>query len=160
VAVLGTHFDGGRGSLAGAVWAAPETGSVRIEAAAFSNHTAPVWVGGQGMVQRSWDLRTALMIGEGRGLYDLTFSRTVWRLYGGAKGLVIWYYPGEGRGFSAREYNDEQANAACSGDAVFLYSGCLATYPGEGRCAYSPVLKVDFRLECALGGDKCVCSTC
>jgi hypothetical protein len=23
---------------------------------------------------------------------DLTFSRTVWRLYGGAKGLVVWYY--------------------------------------------------------------------
>jgi hypothetical protein len=25
-------------------------------------------------------------------LYDSTFSRTVWRLYGGAKGLVVWYY--------------------------------------------------------------------
>jgi hypothetical protein len=25
-------------------------------------------------------------------LYDSTFSRTVWRLYGGAKGLVMWYY--------------------------------------------------------------------
>jgi hypothetical protein len=25
-------------------------------------------------------------------LHDLTFSRTVWRLYGGAKGLVMWYY--------------------------------------------------------------------
>ena len=24
-------------------------------------------------------------------LYDSTFSRTVWRLYGGAKGLVMWY---------------------------------------------------------------------
>jgi hypothetical protein len=26
-----------------------------------------------------------------RSLYDSTFSRTVWRLYGGAKGLVMWY---------------------------------------------------------------------
>jgi hypothetical protein len=25
-------------------------------------------------------------------MYDSTFSRTVWRLYGGAKGLVMWYY--------------------------------------------------------------------
>jgi hypothetical protein len=25
------------------------------------------------------------------GTYDSTFSRTVWRLYGGAKGLVMWY---------------------------------------------------------------------
>jgi hypothetical protein len=25
-------------------------------------------------------------------LYDATFSRTVWRLYDGAKGLVVWYY--------------------------------------------------------------------
>jgi hypothetical protein len=25
-------------------------------------------------------------------LYDSTFSRTVWRRYGGAKGLVVWYY--------------------------------------------------------------------
>jgi hypothetical protein len=24
-------------------------------------------------------------------IYDSTFSRTVWRLYGGAKGLVVWY---------------------------------------------------------------------
>jgi hypothetical protein len=24
-------------------------------------------------------------------LYDSTFSRKVWRLYGGAKGLVVWY---------------------------------------------------------------------
>ena len=24
-------------------------------------------------------------------LYDSTFSRTVWRLYGGSKGLVMWY---------------------------------------------------------------------
>ena len=24
-------------------------------------------------------------------LYDPTFSRTVWRMYGGAKGLVVWY---------------------------------------------------------------------
>jgi hypothetical protein len=24
-------------------------------------------------------------------LYDSTFSRTVWRLYGGAKCLVMWY---------------------------------------------------------------------
>jgi hypothetical protein len=27
-----------------------------------------------------------------RSLYDSTFSRIVWRLYGGAKGLVMWYY--------------------------------------------------------------------
>jgi hypothetical protein len=26
-------------------------------------------------------------------LHDPTFSRTVWRMYGGAKGLVMWYYP-------------------------------------------------------------------
>ena len=25
-------------------------------------------------------------------LYDPTFSRTVWGLYGGAKGLAVWYY--------------------------------------------------------------------
>ena len=25
-------------------------------------------------------------------LYDSTFSTTVWRLYGGAKGLAMWYY--------------------------------------------------------------------
>jgi hypothetical protein len=24
-------------------------------------------------------------------LDQLTFSRTIWRLYGGAKGLVVWY---------------------------------------------------------------------
>jgi hypothetical protein len=24
-------------------------------------------------------------------LYDSTFSRIVWGLYGGAKGLVVWY---------------------------------------------------------------------
>jgi hypothetical protein len=28
----------------------------------------------------------------GVSLYDSTFSRNVWRLYGGAKGLVMWYY--------------------------------------------------------------------
>jgi hypothetical protein len=27
-------------------------------------------------------------------LYDSTFSRTVWRLYGGAKDLVMWYRSG------------------------------------------------------------------
>jgi hypothetical protein len=28
----------------------------------------------------------------GHGLiYDSTFSRNVWRLYGGAKGIVMWY---------------------------------------------------------------------
>ena len=27
-----------------------------------------------------------------RVLHDSTFSRTVWRLYGGAKGLMMWYY--------------------------------------------------------------------
>ena len=26
-----------------------------------------------------------------RHIYDSTFSRTVWWLYGGAKGLVMWY---------------------------------------------------------------------
>jgi hypothetical protein len=26
-----------------------------------------------------------------RPLHDSAFSRTVWRLYGGAKGLGIWY---------------------------------------------------------------------
>ena len=25
-------------------------------------------------------------------ILDSTFSRTVWRLYGGAKGLAMWYY--------------------------------------------------------------------
>jgi hypothetical protein len=29
---------------------------------------------------------------QARPLYDSTFSRTVWRLYGGAKDLVVWYY--------------------------------------------------------------------
>ena len=29
---------------------------------------------------------------DGASLYMSTFSRTVWRLYGGAKGLVMWYY--------------------------------------------------------------------
>ena len=28
---------------------------------------------------------------QGASLYDSTFSRAVWRLYGGAKGLVMWY---------------------------------------------------------------------
>jgi hypothetical protein len=27
----------------------------------------------------------------GASLYDSTFSRTVWRRYGGAKGHVVWY---------------------------------------------------------------------
>jgi hypothetical protein len=27
----------------------------------------------------------------GASLHDSTFSRAVWRLYGGAKGLVMWY---------------------------------------------------------------------
>ena len=31
----------------------------------------------------------AWMVDDGSSLYDLTFSRTVWRLYGGAKGLVM-----------------------------------------------------------------------
>ena len=30
--------------------------------------------------------------GDGVPFYDPTFSRTVGRLYGGAKGLVVWYY--------------------------------------------------------------------
>jgi hypothetical protein len=49
---------------------------------------------------------------ERRTLYDSTFSRTVWRLYAGAKGLVVWYYitwndkrTGEG----GRNKNDKQA---------------------------------------------------
>jgi hypothetical protein len=29
---------------------------------------------------------------RGVSLYGSTFSRTVWRLYGGAKGLVMWCY--------------------------------------------------------------------
>jgi hypothetical protein len=29
--------------------------------------------------------------GSGVSLHDPTFSRTVWRLYVGAKGLVVWY---------------------------------------------------------------------
>jgi hypothetical protein len=34
----------------------------------------------------------ALRLGQGSvALYDSTFSRTVWRLYNGAKGLVMWY---------------------------------------------------------------------
>jgi hypothetical protein len=28
-----------------------------------------------------------------RALPRATFSRTVWRMYGGSKGLVMWYYP-------------------------------------------------------------------
>jgi hypothetical protein len=39
--------------------------------------------------------RTRAVAAPGLGvlssLYDLTFSRTVWRLYGGAEGLVMWY---------------------------------------------------------------------
>jgi hypothetical protein len=31
---------------------------------------------------------------QGASLHDSTFSRAVWRLYGGAKGLVVWYYQG------------------------------------------------------------------
>jgi hypothetical protein len=34
----------------------------------------------------------AKKLGEKCALYDSTFSRTVWRLYDGAKGLVMWYY--------------------------------------------------------------------
>ena len=36
---------------------------------------------------RGWAARR-----RGVSFYDSTFSRTVWRLYGGAKGLVMWYY--------------------------------------------------------------------
>jgi hypothetical protein len=32
------------------------------------------------------------LLHERMSLHDSTFSRTVWRLYGGAKGLVMWYY--------------------------------------------------------------------
>jgi hypothetical protein len=35
-----------------------------------------------------------VMASDGRfraQVYGSTFSRTVWRLYGGAKGLVMWY---------------------------------------------------------------------
>jgi hypothetical protein len=49
------------------------------------------------------DGNTPLMTAAGHGklkvpvdmhlsLYDSTFSRTVWRLHGGAKGLVVWYW--------------------------------------------------------------------
>jgi hypothetical protein len=34
----------------------------------------------------------------GSPLYDSTFSRTVWRLYGGANDLVMWYYREQLRG--------------------------------------------------------------
>jgi hypothetical protein len=32
------------------------------------------------------------LLRERMSLYDSTFSRTLWKLYGGAKGLVMWYY--------------------------------------------------------------------
>ena len=37
--------------------------------------------------QPGWLPREVLV----QALYDSTFSRTVWRLYGCAKGLVMWY---------------------------------------------------------------------
>jgi hypothetical protein len=37
-------------------------------------------------------------------LYDPTFSRTIWRLYGGAKGLVMWYYSEDERAELRREW--------------------------------------------------------
>jgi hypothetical protein len=38
-----------------------------------------------------WDPSTRTLK-QVRSLHDSTFSRTVWRLYGGSKGPVMWYY--------------------------------------------------------------------
>jgi hypothetical protein len=43
----------------------------------------------------------------GVSLYDSTFSRTVWRLCGGAKGLVVWYRPGRWRAERCAERGGE-----------------------------------------------------
>ena len=52
-----------------------------------------------GLETADTDALIAAALAEGFGafavrmpLYNPTFSRTVWRLYGGAKGLVMWYY--------------------------------------------------------------------
>ena len=42
--------------------------------------------------RRAVRARGALLVLLPRPLHDPTFSRTVWRLYGGAKVLVMWYY--------------------------------------------------------------------
>jgi hypothetical protein len=36
-------------------------------------------------------------------LYDSTFSRTIWRLYGGAKGLAALFWPAVGADVEAIE---------------------------------------------------------
>jgi hypothetical protein len=41
----------------------------------------------------AWIREFERIFGPGASLYASTFSRTVWRLYGGAKGLVVRYYP-------------------------------------------------------------------
>jgi hypothetical protein len=41
----------------------------------------------------------ALLARTGVSLYDSTFSRTVWMLYGGAKGLVMRYRLARARGY-------------------------------------------------------------
>jgi hypothetical protein len=48
-------------------------------------------------------------------LYGSTFSRTAWRLYGGAKGLVMWYYVQRTQ-FGAWPWpSDDPAHAAGAG---------------------------------------------
>ena len=54
-------------------------------------------------------------------LHESTFSRTVWRLYGGAKGLVVWYY--------SPVQNQEAIRSA-----AHVVSG-TETYLGFGRIA-------------------------
>ena len=42
--------------------------------------------------RRSATASSAFRVAPPLPIHDSTFSRTVWRLYGGAKGLVVWYY--------------------------------------------------------------------
>jgi hypothetical protein len=78
----------------------------------------------------------------GVSLYDSTFSRTVWRLYGGAEGLVMWYRPrtdggaaGEREGHAAQAGQvpgQVQEGAEGSGQDRIPTAARAQIFPGEG----------------------------
>jgi hypothetical protein len=68
-----------------------------MHTAAFSPAELSTTEGSHQVLERGAHLR------EREGLYDPTFSRTVWRMYGGAKGLVVWYYLREREGHALAE---------------------------------------------------------